>query len=433
MAAAGECLAQAAALAAEAGDETTLARAASGLGYVAFRRSDLDRAEASWQDALAHAERAGDERVRAGILRSLAIAAGSRGDQVAAGELLDRGIRSADHAQDDQLLRLMLGSRAEIALWTGRYAQAQDLYGQALDLASSIGDLSARPLLLCELGWVALLRSDLGTVDRLATEAAELAEDVGNRRTRASALRLRAELLARRNELGEAEGEVSRALEVAEALADPAEVSGVLCTRAFVALEQGSWAEARRLAESAIDRTPLGHGWRSVFPHWVMGAAALAVGDLDEAERRFRAGVEHSTTRASPRHQANSRWGLARVHAAAGRVGDAARLDREALTLRHQIGDRLGVVESLVGAAGVVATTDRTAAGALVSAARLLERELGVEATPRQAAALSAVDAVLAGGPGESAGPPHLDEGGAVALATRLLEGLEQTEVPRAG
>src|SRR5690606_1009157 len=98
-----------------------LARTRSGLGYVAFRRSALDVAEARWRDALALAERAGDERVVAGILRSLAIASGSRGDQRAAEQLLDRAITSAEHAQDDQVLRLLLGSRAEIALWLGRY------------------------------------------------------------------------------------------------------------------------------------------------------------------------------------------------------------------------------------------------------------------------------------------------------------------------
>jgi predicted ATPase len=433
MTSAEESLSRAGALAAEAGDETTQARAASGRGYVAFRRSDLDTAEASWREALAHAERAGDERVSAGILRSLAIAAGSRGDQLAAGQLLDRGIRSAERAHDDQLLRLLLGSRAEIDLWTGRYAQAEDLYGQALDLASTIGDISARPLLLCELGWVALLSGDVRTVDRLATEAAELAEDLGNRRTRASALRLRAEGLLRRNRLDEAESDLSRALEVAESLADPAEISGVLCTKAFAALERQHLEEARRMAEAAIARTTLGHAWRSVFPHWVLGMSALAGGDLAEAERRFRAGVEHHTTEASPRHQANSRWGLARVNLAAGHVRTASRFEREALALRHEMGDRLGVAESLVGAADVLAHTDGTAARTLVQAARSLQAELGAEATPRQAAALTAAETVLGAEGEEGAGNQALDERGAVALASRLLKGLEQAEVPRAG
>ena len=115
------------------------------MGYVAFRRSELQEAERCWRDALDHAQRAGDERVAAGILRSLAIAAGSRGDQRGAGRLLDRAIRSAEEAGDDQLLRLLLGSKAEIDLWLGRYQEAENLYGEALNLASTIGDLSGAP------------------------------------------------------------------------------------------------------------------------------------------------------------------------------------------------------------------------------------------------------------------------------------------------
>ncbi|WP_353509555.1 NB-ARC domain-containing protein, partial [Intrasporangium sp.] len=114
-----QCFLQAAGIAAAGDDEIALARSRSGLGYVAFRRSDLEGAETRWRDALAHADKAGDERVAAGILRSLAIAAGSRGDQTAAGKLIDRAIRSAERAQDDQLLRLLLGSRAEMDLWLG--------------------------------------------------------------------------------------------------------------------------------------------------------------------------------------------------------------------------------------------------------------------------------------------------------------------------
>jgi len=426
------CLRQAAALAEAQDDETTMARAASGLGYVAFRGSDLDAAELLWQDALGHAERARDERVSAGVLRSLAIAAGSRGDQVAAGGLLDRGMRSAEHAHDDQLLRLLMGSRAEIDLWTGRYEQAQDLYGRALELASAVGDLSARPLLLCELGWVALLTGDLGTSERLASEAAELAEDLGNRRTLASALRLRAEVLLRRNGFARAADDLGRALEVAEELAAPAEVAGVECSLAFAALEQQDLREAQRLAEAARARTTLGYALRAVSPQWVMGVAALEAGDLAEAARRFRSGVEHATT-GSPRHQANSRWGLACVEAASGRSGEAARLHREALATRHAIGDRLGVAESLVSAAPLVARVDPAGAGGLVRAALSLRLSCGAQPTPRQVAA-EAPARVLLGG--QQVGPTDAEGRGqhaAVHLATRALQQVEDAEVSAAG
>jgi predicted ATPase/class 3 adenylate cyclase len=417
-------------------DETTMARSTSGLGYVAFRRSDLDGAELCWREALEHAERAGDERVSAGILRSLAIATASRGDQVAAGLLLDRGLLSAERAHDDQLLRLLLGSRAEIDLWTGRYEEAQHLYGQALDLASAVGDLSARPLLLCELGWTALLTGELDTSERLASEAAELAEDLGNRRTLASALRLRGEVLVRRGGHARAGGDLDRALAVAEALSAPAEVAGVLCSQAFAALEQQDLTSAQRLAEAALDRTTLGHAMRVVFPTWVLGVVALSGGAVEEASRRFRAGVEPDTTEGSPRHQANSLWGLACVHVVTGRPGEAARLQREALAIRHAIGDRLGVAESLAAAAAVVARADPAAARSLARSARSLRLGCGAVPTPRQSAQESAARSV-AGAQGDgSTGPVEEDrvepegqgQDAAVRLATDVLQVVEAAE-----
>ena len=430
------CLSEALALSATGGDATTRARALSGLGYVAFRRSDLDGAENWWQQALESSEEAGDERISAGVLRSLAIAAGSRGDQEEAGRLLDRGIRAAEHAHDDQLLRLLLGSRAEIDLWTGRYSEAQDLYGQALDLASSIGDLSARPLLLCELGWVALLTGDLGAAARLADEAAELAEDLGNRRVLASALRLRAEGLVRRGEFAAAEDDVARAQEVAEGLHAPAEVAGVLCTRAFAALEQLRLTEAHQLAERARDLSVLGHTMRSVFPQWVSGVVALEEGELTEAARRFRLGVEHTTTQASPRHQANSRWGLARVSAARGHVRDAARLHRETLAIRDTIGDRLGVAESLLAAAVLVGPTAPSTATELARSARSLRRACGAVATPRQAAVESPVPPPPSDQPEEPSGPSGQeppDLRATVRLATEALLAVEGSALSAAG
>ena len=430
------CLSEAQELSRAQDDATTRARALSGLGYVAFRRSDLAGAENQWRQALERSEEAGDERVSAGVLRSLAIAAGSRGDQHEAGRLLDRGIRAAEHAHDDQLLRLLLGSRAEIDLWTGRYQEAQGLYGQAVELASSIGDLSARPLLLCELGWVALLTGDLGSAGRLAGEAAELAEDVGNRRTLASALRLGAEELVRRNDLAAAEEHLARAREVADELRAPAEVAGVLCTQAFVALEQRRLPEAQHLAEEAREMTVLGHTMRSVFPQWVSGVVALEEGDLPEAERRFRLGVEHTTTQASPRHQANSRWGLACVSAARGEVREAARLHRETLAIREAIGDRLGVAESLVSTAALVSPTAPSTASALAESARSLRRACGAVPTPRQLSAESLVPPLPSDRPGEPAGPadeepPDLRT--AVHVATEALLTVEGSPLSAAG
>ena len=160
---------------------------------------------------------------------------------------------------------MLLGSAAEMRLWLGDYQAAEDAYGDALALASSIGDLSARPLLLAELGWVALLRGDVVTAERLSVEAAELAEDLGNRRVLAHALRLQGEALLRRGDLG-ASTALDGALAVAEELGAPAEVAGVRCSQACLALEEGRLDEARRLAGEAKALSALAHTDAAGFP-----------------------------------------------------------------------------------------------------------------------------------------------------------------------
>jgi predicted ATPase/class 3 adenylate cyclase len=373
-----------------ADDGGTTARALSGTGYVAFRRSRLDDAERDWRDGLARAREGPDRRVAAGLLRSLAIAAGSRGDQDRAKQLLAEGIATARDAGDDQLLRQLLGSSAEVALWLGDYQGAADRFGDALDVATGIGDLSARPLLLAELGWVSLLRGDVPVAERLAVEAGDLAEDLDNRRMLAHALRLRGEALLRRGRLDEVAGVLARALEVAQRYGAPAEIAGVLCSQALVAYETLRLDAARDLAEAARGLSALPHPMRVVPPEWVLGAVALAEGDGTTAERWF---SEHGDLVApAPRHVASVRWGRAWVAALAGRRDDAVTRHLSALRLRAGMPDRLGVADSLVGLAAAAARVEPAAAARLTDAAVAARALSGAEPTPRQQAELTALD-----------------------------------------
>lgn len=385
-------------LATQSSDDVVLARALAGEGYMAFRRSRLAEAQQLWERALERAEHAGDERVAAGILRSLAIAAGSRGRQDRAGELLDRAIAMARRVGDDQQLRLLLGSAAEMHLWLGDYQAAEREYGDALRLASAIGDLSARPLILAELGWVALLRGDVVTADRLSVEATELAEDLGNRRVWANALRLRGEALLRRGAPGEAAIALDGALVVAHELGAPAEVAGVLCSQACLALEEERLEEARRLVGEASELSALPHPMRRVSLVWVLGMVALMKGDLDEAERHFRTDLEVAEKGRIVRHQANSWWGLARTQAAAGHVAQAAGSHERAIALRRRMGDRLGVVDSLIGLATVAAPVDPEGAARVLRAAITLRAAAGAEPTRRESAEVAAARAAVGDG-----------------------------------
>ncbi|HEX2178866.1 MAG TPA: hypothetical protein VHL54_04995 [Actinomycetota bacterium] len=418
-------------------DDLTAARALSGAGYVNFRRSRLDDAEDSWGKALAKARSAGDLRTVAGVLRSLAIAAGSRGHQDRAGEMLDDALRAAREAGDDQVLRTVLGSAAERDLWLGRYDAAAEKYGRALNLAAAIGDLSARPLLLAEIGWVSLLRGDVAGAERLSVEAAELAEDLGNRRVLAHALRLGGEALLRRGRAADASSMLDRALAAARELDAPAEVAGVRCSQACAALEELRFEEAGRLAGEAVSLSALPHPMRRISPEWVLGVAALARGDLESAGRHFTSDLSLSRFAHAPRHEANGSWGLAGVATAAGDLAEAALRHARALQLRRDIGDRLGVADSLVGVAATAAKVDPEASARLVGAASALRTAAGATATLREAAdeaaALHAAAGVLGRDRAQAArqAGEALDEEDAVAAAIELCSGVESEKTSK--
>jgi predicted ATPase/class 3 adenylate cyclase len=413
-------------LATDTDDAVVLARALAGEGYLEFRRSHLAEAQAVWQEALKIAQHAGDERVATGILRSLAIAAASSGNQDRAGDLLDLAIDMARRTGDDQQLRLLLGSAAERHLWLADYQAAEDAYGDALDLASAIGDLSARPLLLAELGWVGLLRGALVTAEHLSIEAAELAEDLGNRRVWAHALRLKGEALLRRWDPDAAAVALDRALVVARELGAPAEVAGVRCSQACQALEEERLDDARRLVGEATSLSTLPHPMRRVSVRWVLGTAALMEGDLGVAERAFGDDLALAEQGQVVRHQANGLWGIARVRAAAGAVSQAAELHQRALAMRHRIGDRLGVVDSFVGLATVVAPAEPEGAARLLGAAIALRAQTGAVPTQRETGEVDAALAAIGDAPdpgllerARGAGA-DLDEDAAVAVAAGL-------------
>jgi ATP/maltotriose-dependent transcriptional regulator MalT len=214
-------------------------------------------------------------------------------------------------------------------------------------------------------------------------------------------------------------------LAVAKQLGAPAEVAGVRCSQACLALEDGRLDEARRLAREARAPSALAHTMRRVSLAWVLGVAALMQGDLDEAEREFRAELEAAEAGQMVRYEANSLWGLARVSADAGRASEAAELHQRALALRHRMGDRLGVVDSFVGLATAVAPVQPEEAAQLVSAAIALRAETGATPTQRERAEVAAALAAIgADDPrlmemAQDAGA-DVDEDAAVAMAARL-------------
>ena len=368
-----------------AGDSGILAQSLSGLGYIAFRRSRQDEAEALWNEALDASRKAGNNRVAATVLRSLAIAAGSRGDQQRCARLLEEGLALASKSGDEQLRRLLLSSAAEMNLWMGRYVLARDQYAEALQLADEIGDQSGRASLLADLGWIGLLRGEYDEARECASEAVSIAAAVGNKRVWAGGLRLMGELSGCRGAYHEAHQLLDRSLELARQLAAPAEIAGVLCSQACLALDQTSFDEAARLVEELLALKPLLHTMRRATHGWILGEVARANGDVEQARAHYQRDLTEAVTSPSPRLEALALKGLADVALAEGDLSRAAALNARSLALRVQMEDSPGIANSLEGMAAVAIAAGRhQRAARMLGAAQGLRARLGAAPSPRE-------------------------------------------------
>jgi predicted ATPase/class 3 adenylate cyclase len=380
-----------------AGNVGTLAQSLSGLGYIAFRRSRQDEAEALWTEALDASRKAGDSRVAATVLRSLAISAGARGDQQRCADLLEEGLAVASKGRDEQTRRLLLSSAAEMNLWMGRYALARDQYEEALQLAGEIGDQSGRASLLADLGWIDFLSGEYDEARTCAAEAVSAAAATDNKRVWAGALRLMGELSACHGAYREAHQLLDRSLGLARQLAAPAEIAGVLCSQACLALDQTSFDEAGRLVEELLALKPLMHTMRRVTHCWVQGEVARAKGDMEQARAHYQTDLTESEASSSPRIQALALRGLADVAIAESDLSRATALNARSLALRAQIEDSLGIANSLEGiAAAVVASDGHHRAARLLGAAQRLRATLGAACSPREERELCPIRTAIA-------------------------------------
>jgi hypothetical protein len=222
-------------------------------------------------------------------------------------------------------------------------------------------------------------------------QAIELSEDLHSRRVLAHALRLTGEAAAWSGSLPEASQLLGRAADAARDLQAPAEVAGVLCSQACVALGEGSYEQARQLAGEAAALAALAHTMRRVDPDWVVGMAAARVGDLPGAATSLSRGLRQAERIRSPRHVANHRYGLGEVARLEGRLPEAARHHAHALGLRAVLPDSLGVADSLVALASTVAGHDPVAASGLLRVAQDERGRAGAVPTPDEQARVDEV------------------------------------------
>ena len=136
----------------------------------------------------------------------------------------------------------------------------------------------------------------------------------------------------RLGDLAGASETLDRALTVTESLNAPAEVAGVRCSQACLALELQDWDRARVHAGEAIETSGLAHTMRRTTPQWVLGMVSLLEGDLGSAGEQFQDALPRRKSGAHSVTRRPSAW-VWPGKAAEGRTSEAASLCKRALDL----------------------------------------------------------------------------------------------------
>jgi predicted ATPase/class 3 adenylate cyclase len=151
------------------------ARVLEGLGWLANRQGDLDRAEETAEEGLKLSAEAGlGEVVAADFQDVLGDAARHRGDYERAAEMLEQSLAVHREAKDTKGVAWSLGNLANVVSDRGNYERAKALYEEGLALARYLGGAELLGVYLINLGDEYLLEGNTERAIALNEEAAEL-------------------------------------------------------------------------------------------------------------------------------------------------------------------------------------------------------------------------------------------------------------------
>ena len=306
--------------------ERRLSTALVNLGRALMLQGDLIGSEPPLREAISRAE-AGDEPVvlRA-ALGNLALGLRDRGATDEALALFSREEALCRAAGDTNGLQISLGNRAQVLRQRGDFAGALAVMSEQEELCRSIGDsagvaraLAAQGAVLGDQGQLDLALQRFAEHRRVAREFGDLRGVAESSISEANTLR----------ELGRRDDAATLA-EEAEALLrrldDEPLLFRVLDLRGRMALEEGRWADAERLAnESLLTARSAGVRAGLTLPLGTLGMARRELGNVDGSRAAHTEELQVAGELHDPAAQATAQANLAAVDIVSGDLDGALR------------------------------------------------------------------------------------------------------------
>lgn len=353
---------------------------------------DLAGAERMNRESLKIAEELGNAVGIAAQLSILGTLAQERGELDEALALFDSSLRWYEEL-GDRVMQVRVLNSAGLALTSqGELAAARERFERSLDLTHALGHRAYEARTLDCLGAVLALQGKLGEARRHHEKAFAILSQLDDPGLASSALAAAAEAQAWLGEPAGAWERSATALETKRRIGDRLGAGRVLASRARIAYARGELAASRALAEEQrriaqeAGAKPL-----AALAFQILGSAAFATGDLEQARRLLEKSLETSLAMGEAVRAAQVRLELASLALAGNRAGEAALLARESaiwFRARQMSGDEacaLSVLAAALSRQGLDAPAREAAGQARARLAATEDRGIRLAVTIRLA------------------------------------------------
>ena len=244
------------------------------LGFLAFRQSDIDRAEALYEECLAHCRELGD---RAGIalsLRLLGAIAWRRYNFGVAISLTEESLALCREVGDKEGIALSLINLAEEVALKGEYARAISLTEESLALLRALGDRAGIAWPLFQLAILLMIsQGDQATGRALLEESLALCREAGDTEGIAVTLGLLAQVFLLQGDAIKARSLLEESIMLGR------EIGASVTARMLILLGRVASIEGDRAAAKALYEESLTFAWEidldEVLPPYLEGLADM--------------------------------------------------------------------------------------------------------------------------------------------------------------
>jgi len=342
------------------GDRTApRAGALWGAGFLHALVGDEERAETLLQQSLDLARSVGDNSRAARSLSVLGLLSFFQNDMRRALSLFEESAELAREADDLWCLADALGTLGSIYPLHGKVALAESVGSEALAIARRSGDRQGIRMALFGLSLTAARRGDLKTARTLGEEGLAVCRDIGDLWFVSYFLWVLATVATASGDYETARAQAQESLDVARKIEVSLLLVCALDAMAAVARGEGEddaaqtqLEEAEGIARGAAPPVPDSYV-AAVFQG--LGDLAAARGDVADARLRFEESLSLARGVGDSWQAARTLASQAALAEEQGELELANVLAREALALRVEVGDQLGIVESLERLASIVA------------------------------------------------------------------------------